>query len=193
MKYAENFIKELLPSISKPNLLLVLKSAEKIKLQKGEIITPKGEVPQHFYILKSGIARNYIVENNKEYIKSLYLSPDICGSLSALILQKPSNIITDCITDCELISFDYTHFKEETKSNLELSLLNNSVIEKIAMRYDERINDLTTLNATEYYLKLKKQIPNIDNLIQQYHIASYLNITPVQLSRIRKKLYATKG
>lgn len=192
MKYAENFIKNLLPSISKENLQLVLEKSKKIKLQKGAIITPKGKVPDCFYLLKSGIARNYVVENNKEYIKSLYLSPDICGSLSALILQKPSDIITDCITDCELISFNYTHFKKNITSNIELSLLNISVIEKIAMRYDERINNLTTLNATEYYLKLKKQIPEIDNLVQQYHIASFLNITPVQLSRIRKKLYSTK-
>jgi hypothetical protein len=44
------------------------------------------------------------------------------------------------------------------------------------------------LNGTERYLKLKKQISGIENLIPQYHIASFLNITPVQLSRIRKDL-----
>jgi hypothetical protein len=45
-----------------------------------------------------------------------------------------------------------------------------------------------TLNATESYIKLRKQIPDIDSLIPQYQIASYLSISPVQLSRIRKKL-----
>ncbi len=54
----------------------------------------------------------------------------------------------------------------------------------------KRISELSSLNATERYVKLKKEIPDIDNLIQQYHIASYLNITPVQLSRIRKELYS---
>jgi len=41
-------------------------------------------------------------------------------------------------------------------------------------------------------LKFKKDNPGIENLIPLYHIASYLNITPVQLSRIRKDLYKTK-
>jgi hypothetical protein len=44
------------------------------------------------------------------------------------------------------------------------------------------------MNATERYLSLRKQIPNIDNLIPQYQIATYLSITPVQLSRIRNNL-----
>ena len=54
------------------------------------------------------------------------------------------------------------------------------------MREEEKILDLSMLNATQRYEKLKEKHPGIDNLINQYHIASYLNITPVQLSRVRK-------
>ena len=62
------------------------------------------------------------------------------------------------------------------------------LLEHIFITYENRSLDLMRLDATERYLKLREQIPNIDNLIPQYQIASYLNITPVQLSRIRKKL-----
>jgi len=54
------------------------------------------------------------------------------------------------------------------------------LIEKDAMK--------SHLNALERYLCLKKEIPNIENLIQLNQIANYLNITPVQFSRIRKKI-----
>ena len=57
---------------------------------------------------------------------------------------------------------------------------------------EKRIYELTVLNATQRYLKLQKEIPNIDRLIPQYHIASFLNVTPVQLSRIKKELYSKK-
>jgi hypothetical protein len=43
-------------------------------------------------------------------------------------------------------------------------------------------------NATERYLKLRSKHPNIDQRIQQLHLASHLGITPTQLSRIRKEL-----
>ena len=76
------------------------------------------------------------------------------------------------------------------KTYHDLSLLHSQALERSFIRTEERIYELSVLNSTERYLKLKKDIPNIDNLITQYHIAAYLNITPVQLSRIRKKLYS---
>jgi len=49
---------------------------------------------------------------------------------------------------------------------------------------------LAHLDATGRYLHLKSQFPGIENLIKLNEIASYINITPIQLSRIRKKLYS---
>ena len=53
---------------------------------------------------------------------------------------------------------------------------------------ENRTIELATLTAKDRYIKLKNRIPNIDNLIPQYHIASHLGITPIQLSRIRRDL-----
>jgi hypothetical protein len=65
-----------------------------------------------------------------------------------------------------------------------------NALESIFLLLEARIYDLSVLNATGRYLKLKKQIPNIENIITQYHIASYLNVSAVQLSRIRKEMYS---
>ena len=56
------------------------------------------------------------------------------------------------------------------------------------MEYEERSLELMSMDATERYLKLRERIPHIDDLIPQFQIASFLSITPVQLSRIRKNL-----
>jgi hypothetical protein len=50
---------------------------------------------------------------------------------------------------------------------------------------EDRHLKILSKDAKERYLDLKKNIPDIDDLIPQYQIAAYLNITPVQLSRIR--------
>ena len=62
------------------------------------------------------------------------------------------------------------------------------ILENIFFLLETRIEELAFLNATELYLKLKKEIPDIETLIPQYHIASYLNIKPESLSRIRKRI-----
>ena len=54
-----------------------------------------------------------------------------------------------------------------------------------AKRYDL---DVLSKDARTRYLELRNLIPQIDNLIPQYQIASFLNITPVQLSRIRSEI-----
>ncbi len=46
---------------------------------------------------------------------------------------------------------------------------------------------LIATDATERYALFQKEFPELENHIAQYHIASYLGITPTQLSRIRAK------
>ena len=53
---------------------------------------------------------------------------------------------------------------------------------------DKRNRELSSLDAKQLYLKLLEEKPQILKSIPLNHIASYLNITPVQLSRIRRDL-----
>lgn len=191
MQDAINYIKHFLPTISDKGIKKVFNNTEIQWFNKGDIIINKGEVPRYFYILRTGIARSYILgKNKKEHIKTLHLPPSAVGPLSALIQRRKTQTIYDCITDCEVVQLDYYKFMKEVSKDLELSELNRRVMETIFIKRDNRVDDLTVLDATERYLKLKKRMPNIENLVAQYHIASYLNISPVQLSRIRKKLYS---
>jgi hypothetical protein len=66
--------------------------------------------------------------------------------------------------------------------------LYTKVLEDAYIKKEKRIFELSMLDATDRYLKIKKDLPNIEKQIPQYQIASFLNITPVQLSRIRKDL-----
>ena len=50
---------------------------------------------------------------------------------------------------------------------------------------------MVTNDATENYMVFRKEFPNLENQIHLYHIASYLGITPIQLSRIRAQTVQT--
>ena len=75
-----------------------------------------------------------------------------------------------------------------SKANIDISNLYNRILESVYILYEAKQLETAALDATQRYLQLKRRIPNIENLIPQYQIASYLNISPVQLSRIRKSL-----
>ena len=176
--------------LSKKSLEQLSSIFEEKKFKKKDKIATFGEVPTNFFVLKSGIARSYITdEKGKEFTRSLYVPMRAVGAFSSLILNKPTEVVYDCLTDCTLLVGDFKEFKELASKNIELSNLYNVILERLFIRMEKRIFDLSSLDAKQRYLKLRKFIPEIDALIPQYHIASYLNITPVQLSRIRKDIY----
>ena len=53
---------------------------------------------------------------------------------------------------------------------------------------EKRESELLLNNAQERYLQFLEDYPDLENRISQYHIASYLNIAPESLSRIRANL-----
>ncbi len=187
----EKFMRYFLPNISENSIELFSSIMTLEHYPKGKMLIKQGQIASNFYIIKSGIARSYMKDNEgKEHIRTLYTQQSTFGALSSLIEKKPSNASYNCLSECELYVANFEHFLHLTRVKHELAIFYNKVLEKIFIRTERKVDELTLLSATERYLKVKKQIPNIDNMIPQYHIASYLNITPVQLSRIRKKLYS---
>ena len=163
------------------------------KFKKKSALSHKNKVSTKFYIVKSGIVRSYITDDKgKEHIKFIYTNYSLVAAFGSLIKKKENNVIIDCLTDCDLIEVDFEEFKSLANSNQEILQLYNNLLELIFIKLENRFYELSTLNATELYLKFKKYNPGIENLIPLYHIASYLNITPVQLSRIRADLYKTE-
>ncbi|CAM1353022.1 Crp/Fnr family transcriptional regulator [Tenacibaculum insulae] len=162
-----------------------------LKLLKHHKIVSLGQIPIYFYILKKGVIRSYMIdEKGKEHTKTIYTPIVTSGNLGALIKKTPSNLIYECLTDCEVIECCYPSFCELSSKNHDLSIFHYKVLQAIFIREEAKILNLLMLNATERYEELQERSPGIDNLINQYHIASYLNITPVQLSRIRRDSFS---
>lgn len=163
------------------------------KFKKKSALSHKNQVSTKFYIVISGIVRSYVTDDKgKEHIKFIYTNYSPVASFSSLIKTKKNNVLIECLTDCDLIEVDFLKFKNLAKVNIEILHLYNNLLELLFIKLENRFYELSTLNATELYLKFKKDNPGIENLIPLYHIASYLNITPVQLSRIRGDLYKTE-
>jgi CRP-like cAMP-binding protein len=153
------------------------------------ILAKVGDTPKELFILKSGVVRSYYTdEKGKEYIRSLFIPFSATGSFGALISNKPSELTYDCLTDCEIYAINFKALKQLALEDIDIAYMYANALDSIFLLFESRIYDLTVLNATERYLKLKDEIPEIETLIPLYHIASYLNVSAVQLSRIRKKI-----
>lgn len=161
----------------------------KKKYHKKSKICEIGTTPKKISFLESGIARLYMVSpKGNEYNKAIFTSGDFIGSLTALVKNKPSIYSIECITECIVIESDYSAFISLLETNNDLAILHRKNLEKIYITKYNRSLEFLSLNATQRYLNLRKRIPNIDKLLPQKQISNHLAITPIQLSRIRKKL-----
>ena len=146
-----------------------------------------------FFILTDGIARSATLDDDgKKRTRDIFQPPWIFTSLKNNI-QKDDfffSIEFDCLTDVIVYEGDFLKLKEILPKYPDLVQLYIRCLETTLLKFIDNAAMFAHLDATERYLSLKKKIPNIENLIQLNHIANYLNITPVQFSRIRKKIYS---
>jgi CRP-like cAMP-binding protein len=165
--------------------------ATEVNFKKNEIIANIGEISSCFFIVKSGVIRSYYTDDKgKEYTRTIFIPGKTTGALGSLISGLPNKLTYECLTPCIAYKICFDDFKKLKQKDVQIEKMYSTILEYIFLMMESRIHELSVLNATQRYLKLKKEIPTIETLIPQYHIASYLNVTPVQLSRIRKQIYS---
>jgi len=159
-------------------------------LKKDETLLRNGQIAKNLHFICKGALRAYVTDyDGNMYNKNIFLENDFAGSTVSCLLGTPSNFTLEALEETILISFDYKKYRHFVDENIDLKnfyiayLENNWVIEK-----EQREISLVMENASERYLKLLSEHPDIDQRIQQLHIAAHLGITPTQLSRIRKNL-----
>ncbi len=169
-------------------LLKSISSFEEVK--KEELVVRVGQVAKKvFFICKGALRASFMDSEGNSYNKNLFLEGDLAGSTVSMLLNEPSKFEIEALEDSLLISLKYSEYRKLINENDDLKnyyiayLERNWVIEK-----EQREVSLVMENATERYLKLLGNHPNLDKCIAQHHIASHLGITPTQLSRIRKSL-----
>lgn len=175
--------------VSEETYAKLIKISRFKELDARVAISKPGEVPTKMYMLVSGIMRTYIsTETGKEFNKNFFMPFSFVAPLTALIQEQPSKLTYETVTTCKVYELNFKDIVSLCEEDIKVSNLYRRVLEHIFMKYEERQLELISMDAKERYIRLRKKIPNIDKLLPQYQIASYLSITPVQLSRIRRSL-----
>jgi len=187
----QEFFKKLntISPISKDTEVLLEKVMAKKKFLKKSLYIEEGHHLKNMACLKSGILRIYSLnKNGVEINRDILVEEDIIISLSDLISKTSSQIFVECIEDCEILEVNYNEFIKITHQQKDLSKFYQIILEQLYLKQEKKNYSLLSLNATERYLELLKEKPSITQKVSQKHLASFLGITPIQLSRIRKKI-----
>jgi CRP-like cAMP-binding protein len=174
-------------------LSLLLSHTTETALKKHEYFVQDGEVCREVGILMQGIVRSFFLTNEgKEYNKNLFAAPNIIGSYVSLITGQPNRLPQQALTDCILLTIPFPIIEELSENNIEIERLRRKIAEYFFVLKEKRELEIAILQAEERYVIFREEFKGVEDLIPQYHIASYLGISATQLSRIRNKMSRKK-
>ncbi|MTI46256.1 MAG: Crp/Fnr family transcriptional regulator [Firmicutes bacterium] len=168
--------------IEKEDLNKIVDFNKIISFKKGDLISAEHKG----FLLLSGLIRGYYLDIDGNDITHVFIFEGSTYGADFLTTDKPYICNFEALEECIAVELNRTFLVEEFKTNQGLLMWYIHMLEKSLKRKILREVDLVTKNATERYLNLKKEYPNIDKRVSQAHIASYLGISPVSLSRIRR-------
>jgi len=159
------------------------------ELDKNDYFSKESQSTKDLGFIFNGVLRIfYLSDTGEEWNKHFLRENDFVAS--SISPEKKSITNIQALTETILLCIPYTELVKLSTKYPEI----NSFIQKLTFSYLEQKQDreikLLSENATNNYLNFIKSFPGLENQIQHYHIASYLGITPTQLSRLRKKLNA---
>lgn len=174
--------------ISKESLIKLIPYGRKAEFKKDEIILEMGEEMKSIYFILSGLTRSYYLDlDGRDVTKSFIGEYNFCLSESFLP-DKRSIQCFEALEHTTALEFNADELKQvlladDDLRNFYIKLLEATIVYKM-----NRESGFQLKSATERYIDFKREFPNLEDRVNQSYIASYLGITSVSLSRIRKNI-----
>lgn len=159
-------------------------------IPKKDFLVQKGQKTTQIGFLLSGSCRVFYDKDGEEWTTYFCFENSLVAAYMSCITAQPSTLSIQALEDCQLLIFEYQTLTALYQQFPVYETFGRKLAEYLFMGLDVRLAEQLILSPEERYLKFlgspaKRKI--IERIPQQY-IASYLGITPVSLSRIRRRI-----
>lgn len=167
---------------------LLLDSAKIEQVKKGKLLIESGEQQIKIPFLISGIFRGFVVDVDGSDITDCFAFQRKDVVIGCNGLEAPSRINIEAIVDSEVLTIPTQCIVEALSLQLELmKVYNVYLIDALDRHWEEKML-MHRCSAMERYQWFLKKYPGLIDMVCNKHIASFLGMTPVTLSRLRRQL-----
>ncbi|MBX4262613.1 Crp/Fnr family transcriptional regulator [Clostridium estertheticum] len=188
-----NLLKSNVISLDEDSIALLRNVFKPKVLKKDMFFLQEGENSTEIGLIINGVFRSYYVDKiGNDITKYFYSECGILFSYMAHLSQEKSMYYIQALEDSEILVAKISDFEKIVEGNYQLLLFYKTMIDSVFIMKEEHASSFKLLTSMERYKQFLAAYPVLEQRIKQYHLASYLGITPVSLSRIRKKLNLNK-
>jgi CRP-like cAMP-binding protein len=176
-------------SLQPRTISTLLAMVKQVTLPANEVLVEVGHSVEVSALVLSGVLREvYVDVSGTERTRSFSVALDWAGSYADVLQRRPSRTRVEVLDDASLLLFPMRPVLALAETHDDLSRLLRSVAESLYLKKSEREFELLTMDAARRYARFQETYPLLEARIQQRHIASYLKISPVHLSRLRRRM-----
>lgn len=159
-----------------------------VKIPKNKDLQAIGHTCRTIYFVKNGLCRVYYFKDGVDITESFAFENTLIARVESLFTGKPSKKGIQTLEDSEFIGIASQALFELYDDFPEVERLFRKIFESAYVDTVNRIESIQFHSAEERYKGLLENSPSILQRVPLKHIASYLGITQVSLSRIRAKI-----
>lgn len=189
LKMLYNFGKNL----SLSDVEVLLRSAKIKSYARGDHLIRPGQLKKEVFLIRKGLVRAFrIHESGEEITTMLRWEHQPFASPHLILFGEPAQQFFEALEPTNVFSIDYDELQAILDKNPRLEANRKYIFQNILREALQRLDAFVMLSPEERYMDFIKSNPDIAGRVPDKYIAHILGITPVSLSRIRKRIASKK-
>lgn len=156
-----------------------------MKFQKGEMILSEGETCTNIYWIAKGLVRQFYYKNGKELTEYMATENHICMCIESLFKEEPTRLQIVALEPTIVFALPKDALEQASIKSVNIQMLYRKILEESLILSQIHADMLRFESAQDRYVKLVKSQPQLVLRAPLVYIASYLQMTPETLSRVR--------
>ena len=156
-----------------------------IKYAKGEIALSEGEICKNLLYIDKGLMRQFYFKHGKEVTEHLAQDHTIVMCIESLFKEEPTKLQIEAIEPTVVYALPKAELERVAMHNVNIQILYRKILEESLIMSQVHADLVRFETAQDRYKKLCKLMPQVVLRAPLVYIASYLQMTPETLSRVR--------
>ena len=157
--------------------------------EKGDVFIDRGKRNNKEYFVYEGVCRSFLLSPEGEEVTiSFFLEGGVLSPNKTRTANQISHLNFQALTKLTVASLNADKFEQLMINHIDIREFGNMVLQNELLAKVEKEIGLASLNAKARLLLFREKYHFLENLISHIDIASYLGITNISLSRLRKGL-----
>lgn len=158
------------------------------KVLRGHKLVDEGDVCNHMYYIEKGMVLQHYTKNGVNVTEHISHEGDMVICIESFFLREPSKIIASMIEPGVVWGIPYDEMHQLASRSFEICQLIFKIYQRSLIISQKKADVLRFETAKERYIRTMKENPEIIRRAPLHNVASFLQMTPETLSRVRAQV-----